>query len=325
MCRARKEPVAQLEGFGLNNKNFAVGLFVAIALAAFVFATLWLTGKQGSEPTVHYSMYFESDVGGLMLGGPVFYLGVEVGTVRAMVIIPGNPMRVRVDAEILKSAPVNAGTYASLAFQGITGVAVIKLNADPGVHDPLKRDADSEYPVITVRDTGFSALLAKAPNIVDKLDSVLVQINQVLGEENREFVSGILGDIETVSSALASKEEAISEIPVLLQTTIEELHSTLAQIKSMAGNLEPGLSSSLENLDRAAASLAKMTERLDTWTAANDSDMNAFMEDGLGQVPALVTDARATLREIEKLVKDLREDPSRLVYKPNEDTVDVER
>jgi len=49
------------------------------------------------------------------------------------------------------------------------------------------------------------------------------------------------------------------------------------------------------------------------------------MEDGLGQVPALVADARTTLREIEKLVKDLRENPSKLIYKPNEDSVDVER
>ena len=78
----------------MNNKNLVVGLFVALALAAFVFATLWLTGRQGSEPTVNYSMFFARDVGGLMLGGPVFYLGVEVGTVTAMEIIPGDPMRV---------------------------------------------------------------------------------------------------------------------------------------------------------------------------------------------------------------------------------------
>ena len=167
----------QLEGLALNNKNFAVGLFVATALAAFVFATLWLTGKQGSEPTVHYSMYFESDVGGLMLGGPVFYLGVEVGNVTAMVIIPGNPMRVRVDAEVLKSAPVNAGTYASLAFQGITGVAVVKLNAEPGLHERLKPGADGGFPAISIRNTGFSAILDKAPALVDKMDSRLLQIN----------------------------------------------------------------------------------------------------------------------------------------------------
>lgn len=309
----------------MNNKNFAVGLFVALAIAAFFSATLWLTGKQGSEPTVNYSMFFETDVGGLMLGGPVFYLGVEVGTVTAMDIIPGDPMRVRVDVEVLKSAPVNNGTYASLAFQGITGVAVIKLKAESGQHDALKKTKDSKYPVIAVRDSGFNALLAKAPNIVDKLDSVLVQISQILGEENREFVSDMLGDISTVTSALASQEESISEIPGKLNSTIDELQSSLAQINTMAANLEPGMSSTVANLDRATDNLEKMTARLAAWTAENDTDMNAFMEDGLGQVPALVTDARATLREIEKLVKDLREDPSKLIYKPNENAVHVEQ
>lgn len=307
------------------NKNFAVGLFVALALTMFLTATLWLTGKQGSEPTVNYSMFFEKGVGGLMLGGPVFYLGVEVGTVMAMEIIPGNPMRVRVDVRVLESAPINAGTYASLAFQGITGVAVIRLNADPGQHQPLEKDKKTNYAVIAVRDTGVSALLAKAPHIVDKLDSVLVQINQILGEENREFVSSMLENLSSVSGALAENEKTISELPGLLKTAIEDLSSGVEQIKSMAGRLEPDLTATIANLEKATGKLANMAERLDAWTAGNDSEMNAFMEDGLGQVPALVTDARATLREIEKLVRDLREDPSKLIYKPNEDTVDVER
>jgi len=309
----------------MNNKNFAVGLFVGIALVAFVFGTFWLTGKQGSQPTVNYSMLFEREVGGLMLGGPVFYLGVEVGSVTAMDIIPGDPMRVRVDAEVLKSAPVNAGTYASLALQGITGVAVIKLSAEPGTFEPLQRGKDSPYPVIKVRDTGFSALLAKAPGIVEKLDSVLVQVNQILGEENREFVSKMLSDFSSVTGALAAREETIGELPVLLKEAIEDLKATLVQIKSMAGNLEPGLLSTIANLEETTQHLSEMTGRLETWTATNDPEMNAFMEDGLGQVPALIADARITIREIEKLVRDLREDPSSLIYKPNENTVDKER
>jgi phospholipid/cholesterol/gamma-HCH transport system substrate-binding protein len=309
----------------MNNKNFAVGVFVAIALAVFVFATLWLTGRQSSEPTVHYSMFFETDVGGLMLGGPVFYLGVEVGTVTAMEIIPGNPMRVRVDAELLKSAPIDAGTYASLAFQGITGVAVIKLYADPGVHAPLVPDSDSSHPVIQVRDTGFSALLAKAPEIVEKIDSVLVQINGILGDENRALVHSMLNDISTITGALAEEEDSIRELPGLINQAIKEIDSSLAQIRAMAADLEPGLAGTLENLEMATGNLARMTARLDAWTANNDQDMNAFMGDGLGQVPALVADTRETLREIRKLVRELRRDPSQLIYQPNEDTVGGEK
>ena len=234
-------------------------------------------------------------------------------------------MQVRVDAQVLKSAPVNAGTYASLAFQGITGVAVIKLNADPGKHEALQIDEKTKLTVIEVRDTGFSALLAKAPDVVDKIDSMLAQVNAILDEENREFVGNILDDLSTVSGALASNEKAIAEIPELLVATIDELSQSLVQIKVMVADLGPGMSATVANLDQASRSLSEIAERIADWTAANDTDMNAFLEDGLGQVPILVTEARATLREVEKLMKDLREDPSKLFYKPNVNTVDVEK
>lgn len=315
----------------MNSKNFAVGLFVSTAVVVFVVATIWLTGKQGSEPTVDYSMFFERDVGGLMLGGPVFYMGVNVGSVTVMEIIPaeltseGHPNRVRVDIRVLKTAPVNAGTYASLALQGITGVAVIQLNAEPGQLGALKKDKTSGLSVITVRDTGFSALLAKAPHIVDKMDNVLLQINQILGKENREFVSGILGDISTLSNTLAENEETIGELPMMIKTALEELNSSLIQLEAMTTELRPGLSSTIAKLEQTSTNMVAMTQRLESWTTNNDSDMNAFMEDGLGQVPALVSDARASLREIEKLIRGLRENPSALIYKPNEDAIDVEQ
>lgn len=301
-----------------------MGIFVAVAFVAFVVITLWLTGKQGSEPTVNYSMFFEKDVGGLTLGGPVFYLGVEVGTVTSMKIVPGKTMRVRVDARVLRSAPIDSGTYASLAFQGITGVSVIKLYADPGVHEPLQITKDSKFPVIRVRDTGFSALLSRAPVIIEKLDSTLTQISQVLGEENRLLVSRILEDFSDLSGELAAQKETIGEIPGLLKSSLEQFDSSLAQLKSMAVNMEPGLKSSVANLEQMTENLAKTSARLERWAATNDADVNAFMSAGLGEVPTLVAEAQMTLREIRKLVKELREDPSALIYQPNERSKEVE-
>ncbi|MGA9574471.1 MAG: MlaD family protein [Lysobacterales bacterium] len=306
-------------------RNFAVGLFVATALAAFIGATIWLTGRQGSEPSVDYSIFFEKDVGGLMLGGPVFYLGVDVGNLTAMKIVPGNPMRVRVDIEVLKSVPVDSGTYASIAFQGITGVAVIKLNADPGQHEPLEKSKDSPFPEIKSRDTGLSALLDKAPVIVERLNSVLDDIDQILSEENQGYIKSMLGDFAAISQSLAEQKEVIGELPVMLKQALTELNATLARIHAMAENLDPGLEAAVANLERAMTSLATMSARMDEWTALNDNEMNAFMGEGLGQLPALVEDARATLRDAKKLLKDLREDPSKLFYQRKEDNVELEQ
>jgi len=307
------------------NRNFAVGLFVAAALAAFVGGTIWLTGKQGSEPTAGYSIFFEKDVSGLMLGGPVYYLGVDVGTLTAMKIIPGDTMRVRVDIRVLKSAPIDEGTYASIAFQGITGVAVIKLAADPGPHASLKKGGDSPYPVIKVRDTGLTALLENAPLIIDRLDSVLVDINKFLSEENQAHIASMLGDLATFSHALAEEKDFLRELPPKLMQSVDELNQTLARINGMAEKLDPGLDSAIADLDSTMANLAQVTARMEEWTAANDDAMDAFMGDGLGQFPALVAEAHETLEEARKLIKSLREDPSKLFYERREESVELER
>lgn len=306
------------------NRNFAVGLFVAAALAAFVGGTIWLTGKQGSEPRAGYSIFFEKDVSGLMLGGPVYYLGVDVGTLTAMNIVPGNTTRVRVDIKVLKSTPIDQGTYASIAFQGITGVAVIKLAADPGPHAPLQQGADSPYPVIQVRETGLTALLDNAPLIIDRLDAVLVDINKFLSDENQAYITSMLGDLATFSHALAEEKDFIRALPPRLMQSVEALNQTLARIDSMAAKLDPGLDAAVADLEKTMANLAQATARLEAWTAANDGAMNDFLGDGLGQFPALVTEAHETLEEARKLLKDLRDDPSKLFYERREESVKME-
>jgi len=306
------------------NRNFAVGLFVAAALAAFIGGTIWLTGKQGSEPTAGYSIFFEKDVSGLMPGGPVYFLGVDVGTLTDMNIVPGDTMRVRVDIKILKSVPIDQGTYASIAFQGITGVAVIRLAADPGPHAALEKAVDNPYPVIQVRETGLTALLENAPLIIDRLDSVLVDINKFLSEDNQAHIASMLGDLAAFSHALAEEKDFIRELPPRLMQSVEQLNQTLARINGMAEKLDPGLDSAIADLEKTMANLAQATERMEAWTAANDDAMNAFMGDGLGQFPALVAEAHETLEAARKLLKELREDPSKLFYERREESVEME-
>ena len=185
----------------MGNRNFVVGIFVTFALGAMVVLTLWLSGRQGNEATSTYSMFFERDVSGLMLGGPVFYLGVEVGNVTRTQIIAGDPMSVRVDIEVLDSTPVDTGTWASLLYQGITGVAVINLSGDPGMNLPLKTPPGEQYPLIEVRDSGLAAVLANAPVIMQRLDDLLERASLVLGGENRELITETLSNLEAVTDS----------------------------------------------------------------------------------------------------------------------------
>jgi phospholipid/cholesterol/gamma-HCH transport system substrate-binding protein len=305
----------------MRNSNLAVGIFVSIAVLLLVSVTIWLSGRQGNEPTTFYSMFFKKDVSGLMLGGPVYYLGVEVGNVTRMEIIQGNPMSVRIDIEVLDSTPIDTGTSASLAYQGITGVAVINLTGDPGMNLPLKTPPGLDYPVIEVRDSGLAALLSGAPRIMDKINALLDEAASMIGTDNQQLISGTLNNIESLTRALKSEEEAFATLPANLASTLGEVQMTLGELRDVAGDIKPELAATMQNVEQMSARLANLTGRLDDWTESNSQDMNHFLDNGLGQVPELVSDARDALREMEKLLKAIREDPSSLVYKPADNSV----
>ena len=307
-----------------GDRNFAVGLFVSIAMASFIFFVIWLTGRTGAEEMKRYSLMFSKDISGLSVGGPVKYMGMNIGSVIAMKLERKNGMRIRVDIEILESTPVDHGTFASLALQGITGVAVVNLASDPGDHAPLIKPEDEDFQVIPVRIVGFSALMASAPEIMGKLDVLLTRAGEMLGEENNASVTGLLNNIEDLTLALAEERETIAEIPENLNETIIDIQATVIQLQDMLGQLQPGINSTIENANRSAENLASLTLRIDTMLREHEDDLGQFMEDGLGSVPALMNEAQNALRDLEKLVKELQDDPSQLVYRQSDNSVEIE-
>src|SRR6478736_4599623 len=106
---------------------FIEGLFVIALSIAIAFFFVWLA-RPGNKDDVLYRIHFEESVSGLSLGDPVKFLGVDVGTVKAMVIDPQDPHKVQVDVSLHKDAPVKTDTTATLKLKGITGVFFIELN-----------------------------------------------------------------------------------------------------------------------------------------------------------------------------------------------------
>ena len=307
-----------------GNKNLIVGLFVSISLAVFIGFVLWLTGRSGTEEVDQYSMLFQRDVSGLSVGGPVSFMGVNIGSVTAMQLIRRDDMTVRVDIEVLASTPVDSGTFASLAFQGITGVAVINLGSDPGSHAPIELTEGVQYPVIPVRDVGFSALLSRAPEIMDGLDEFLAQANLLLGEQNRAAITSTLEDLQAILSSLAQSKETIARLPDELSQVLTGAQATIGQLQGVIKEIEPNLLSTMENVNLAGEKLASLTSRLDKLMEENEAEMHRFIEEGLGEVPALLNNASQALRELEKLVQELADNPSQLVHRPREDELEID-
>jgi phospholipid/cholesterol/gamma-HCH transport system substrate-binding protein len=307
-----------------GNNNLAVGLFVSLAIAFFVGFILWLTGRSGTEELERYSLLFEKDVSGLAIGGPVKYMGVNIGSVIQMEIVRRDKILIRVDIEILESTPVDSGTFASLAFQGITGVAVVNLDSDEGKHEPLKPTEGVPYPVIPVRQLGIAAVLSGAPRIVDQLDSLLIQANELLSEENRMAISHSLENVETLTTSLAGSSDRIADLPVGIEQTLADIRVVVAELKRMIVQVQPDFHSAMSSLNRSTENLANLTAQLDDWMTRNEANLERFVEEGLGEAPVLINAASQTMRDLEKLLARLQEDPSQLIYQPQQESLEIE-
>jgi phospholipid/cholesterol/gamma-HCH transport system substrate-binding protein len=307
-----------------GDRNFAVGLFVSIAIATFVAFVIWLTGRSGAEEMSRYTLMFDRDVSGLAVGGPVKYMGMTVGSVIHMDLDAEQGIRVRVDIEILETTPVNTRTYASLALQGITGVAVVNLASDSGSHEPLDKPPRGQYPRIPVRDVGFAAILSSAPEIMSKLDNALSQAGELLGEANRARIGNSLQNIEDVTASLAEGREALAALPQDLRVTLTEVQATVGQLQDVIGDLRPDLSATMANLERSSANLESLTNRFDQMMVQHEDDLSRFLEEGLGEAPDLMREARQTLRDLEKLAAELKDDPSQLIHRPPADSLKID-
>lgn len=297
---------------------------MSIAIASFVFFVIWLTGRTGSEEMARYTLLFSKDISGLSVGGPVKYMGMNIGSVVEMKLEQKGGIRIRVDIDILESTPINHGTYASLALQGITGVAVVNLASDPGDHGPLEPVEGEKYPVIPVRIVGFSALMASAPEIMAKLDALLTRAGEMLNDENQASVTGLLNNIEEITLSLADEREAIGQIPGNLNQTITEIQTTVVQLREVIGELRPGLNATVEKASETAEHLASLTDRMDALLQKHEDDVSQFLDEGLGAVPGLMNEAESALRDLEKLVKELQNDPSQLIYRQADNSVEID-
>jgi phospholipid/cholesterol/gamma-HCH transport system substrate-binding protein len=159
---------------------FFEGLFIIGFSVAAAFFAVWL-GSTGHHDDVLYRIHFPDSVSGLAVGDPVKYRGVDVGSVKSMVIDPDNSRLIRVDVRLRKETPVKTDTRASLTLTGITGVVFIELNGgDPAAQTLLAVTPQDKIPEIPSERTGLKAMLDDLPKLVEKFSSLEDQVKKIV-------------------------------------------------------------------------------------------------------------------------------------------------
>jgi phospholipid/cholesterol/gamma-HCH transport system substrate-binding protein len=301
----------------------AVGVFILLGTIVLLAVGFWVGGVGQTVPTSQYTIIFERDVNGLSEGSPVRYMGVDVGQVTTIQLFRAEDTAIEVRIEVASSTPVDSGTYASLGYQGITGVAFINLAADSGEHEQLTLTAGHAFPIIRTRDVGIVALLNSGPEMLARVNSILDDVGLVLDEKNRNSTAQILENLEQLTSALAEQRGELAVVPGRMNESLDKLQDTLELAAEVTEEAKPDLLAAMKNLRLTTDRLANVSGQVEHWLVENDAAIDSFLAGGVGETAGLLTDTRAAMRELEKLGAELRSNPSRIIYKPKLEPVAV--
>ncbi|HUZ33654.1 MAG TPA: MlaD family protein [Xanthobacteraceae bacterium] len=258
---------------------------LAVILGVFGFIYWFQSSTGGGERSV-YRIVFAGSVSGLRSGASVLFDGMRVGEVTQLALDPHDPRKVEAQIALDRGIPIRADTKVSLAFQGLTGLAEVSLTG--GSADAALVTADAGHPPTLFADPNAGADVTQAAR------DVLSRINGLVSE-NETAMRTSLHNIETVTTTLAQNSQRLDKV--------------MAGLENLAGSGDkPG------QIGQAADAIRKLADNLDKRTDEISTGLVRFSNSGLKEYEAFAVDGRRTLAELQKVLKNIDEHPSRLIF-----------
>jgi phospholipid/cholesterol/gamma-HCH transport system substrate-binding protein len=306
-----------------------IGLFtLAVVLGAFVFV-YWFQGTGGIGPRDAYQVRFEGPVSGLRTGSTVLFNGVRVGEVTQMQISADDPRHVVADILVEARTPIRSDTVVGLDFQGLTGISSLSLRGGSAAAPPLA-GKDGAPPVLVARSAVSQDVVQAVRDVVSRFDSILSEnqtaftsavknidvFAEALARSSKRF-DGILDGLENLSGTKDREGE--------LGATAKSFREGADAVRDLARNLDKRtdeLTASIRETSESVRDLARnLDTRTDQLTAILDKRLaevtkgiTHFTDVGAREFQSLGTSGRRTLNEIERTVRNIDQNPSRLLF-----------
>jgi phospholipid/cholesterol/gamma-HCH transport system substrate-binding protein len=297
----------------------AVGIFVLLMAVMGVLFVYWYSDSRDHRDYERYEIYFDGTVSGLSEGGPVRYLGVDVGRVQRIRIDPRAANRVQVVADIDSTTPISDRTLAQLTLQGVTGLLYIDLEQqreDDNRRRILAAVPSERYPVIRSAHSDLDQFLSSLPTLTAHLNDLVDRAARMLSDGNIQSVARIVGNLDQASAGFPRTARNID-------TLVDTLNEDSAAAKRLINDLHASsqtasvdLLAAVQKLRATSDNLASASGTLNAFASDNRDQLSFFVSEGLPQFEAFVRDGRAAAQLISELSRSLRENPSRLIYQP---------
>ena len=299
----------------------AVGSFVLLLLVMGTLFVFWYAEGREHRDYVRYEIYFDGSVSGLSRGGPVRYLGVDVGRVVRIRIDPRADNRVQVIADIDATTPITDRTLAQLSLQGVTGLLFIDLQqqrADDTGRRILAAVPSERYPVIRSAHSDFDLFLSSLPAVTARLSELIERTSHLLSDANIRAVTHVIDNIDQASGRLPASARRIDELLEALRTTTASAQRLIDDLHGTTQTASVDFLAAVQKLRQTGDNLADATATLNAFMVDNRAALSGFVTAGLPELEAMLRDTRTAAQQVTELSRDLDENPSRLIYRQPE-------
>jgi phospholipid/cholesterol/gamma-HCH transport system substrate-binding protein len=282
----------------------AAGLFVLLLGVALAATVVWFTGEQ--VPQTDYVLESNYPVTGLNVQSTVRFRGIGIGKVTNIRIDPKNAHLILIDISVNSDTPITKSTFAELKPQGITGLSYVMLDDAGTSRQPLIATA-GETPRIPVHPSFFDKLSNSGGDLLTAANTLVVRLNQLLDEPNRQQIVHTLASIQRASDQIAATATrlgpALDAMPRLADQADSVLHGVNALTLSM-NRLTTHTDKQLARTGKSLASLSQTSQALS----------QRLLDQSLPRLNTLLDELSRTSRNLDQLLTQIQEQPSSLVF-----------
>jgi phospholipid/cholesterol/gamma-HCH transport system substrate-binding protein len=300
----------------MENRSHALmtGFFTIALLVAAVLAGIWFNRDRTER--VPYLIATIESIPGLNPQAAVRYRGLEVGKVDDISFNPAIAGQIVIRLSVDAEAPVTQTTFATLGYQGVTGIAFIQLD-DEKTGSPLLKSDKTHVAAIALRQGLLDQLEKRGLVILQKTEEITSKVNALLGPDNQKLMTDAF-------TKIGKTAEAYGEIPKQLEPTLKrlpELSDKAAQSMASFNELSASASRTVRNYDKLATSLqapdgpiTRLTQTVDRVGGALEGVSSDLELQTLPHLVAMTDEARASLRAVKRTATALSDRPQGLLF-----------
>jgi len=304
----------------MENKSHALaaGAFVLLATALLVALAVWLT--RDTSLRTAYEISTREPVTGLQVQAPVRFRGIPVGKVTSIGFdsrIPGN---VLIKISVDDATPLTDSSFATLAFQGVTGLSFVQLD-DDGRSKALLKTPDEGLARIPLRPGLITKLTDQGASVMAQLEETTRRLNMLLAPQQQKQLMDAVAHIGLAAQNIAQLSSTLQEVaqaqlgpnkvnvPQLVQqatATLKSIEVSSAQARLAlqdGGQAAAELTQVIKRMNQSAGTLDQIQQTLDNLNSAALPQLNQTLHDT----------ARAA-RAVERATTAVSDNPQALIY-----------